>query len=64
MLAGEKNAPDIFTHPFQGSHLVQIKGPGVESNLALIPKFQTNDYKFGSVEYSLKLLIAIDPMDP
>ena len=34
MLAGEKNAPDIFTHPFQGSHLVQIKGPGVEAILA------------------------------
>ena len=34
---GEKNAPDIFTHPFQGSHLVhlvQIKGPGVEAILA------------------------------
>ena len=24
----------------------------------------TNDYKFGSVKYSLKLLTAIDPMDP
>ena len=45
MLAGEKNAPDIFTHPFQGSHLVQIKGPGVESNLASTYKVHMMDSK-------------------
>ena len=48
MLVGEKNAPDIFTHPLQGSHLVQIKGPGVEAILASILEFQMMDSKFAT----------------